>query len=47
MGETDLVITCAYQLYVNGVCTVKLYNNIDTAIIYTAIIAMFDLIFGR
>ena len=46
-GEPDLVITCAHQLYVNSVCTVKLYDNVDTAIIYTAIMVMFDLIFGR
>ena len=32
-GKPDLVITCAYQLYVNNACTVKLYNNVNTAII--------------
>ena len=41
-GKPDLVITCTYQVYVNSVnsvCTVELYNNVDTAIIYTAIMA--------
>ena len=43
-GEPDLMITCTYinYNYVNSVCTVKLYNNIDTAII-----AVLNLIFYR